>query len=52
MATQQEKEVNVEIFTAGDGINYPKKCQTVCIHYTGYLPGGLIFDSVRLAKFI
>ena len=29
-------KVTVEIFTAGDGINYPKKGQTVTIHYTGY----------------
>lgn len=29
--------VTVEIFTAGDGINYPKKGQTVTIHYTGYV---------------
>ena len=30
-------QVTVEIFTAGDGINYPKKGQTVTIHYTGYV---------------
>jgi FKBP-type peptidyl-prolyl cis-trans isomerase len=27
--------VMVEIFTAGDGINYPKKGQSVTVHYTG-----------------
>jgi FKBP-type peptidyl-prolyl cis-trans isomerase len=39
--------VNVEIFAAGDGINYPKKGQTVILHYSGYVHGK-IFDSVRL----
>ena len=34
--TMSNEKVTVEIFTAGDGINYPKKGQTVTIHYTGY----------------
>jgi FKBP-type peptidyl-prolyl cis-trans isomerase len=30
-------DVQVEIFTAGDGINYPKPGQTVTVHYCGYV---------------
>ena len=46
---KDSNNVNVEIFAAGDGINYPKKGQTVTLHYSGFAHGKL-FDSVRLKK--
>ena len=46
----QKAEVKVEIFAAGDGINYPKNDQTVIVHYIGYLADGRKFDSVCLSN--
>ena len=43
---KDSNNVKVEIFAAGDGINYPKKGQTVTLHYSGY-ENGKMFDSVR-----
>ena len=42
---RQSTRVTVEIFTAGDGKNYPRKGSWVLIHYNAYLSGGAMFDS-------
>lgn len=39
--------LEVEVLIAGDGKNYPKKGQTVTIHYDAFLPNGMQFDSSR-----
>ena len=46
-AILQRRDVLVEIFAAGDGINYPRPGNTVTVHYTGYLVDGTKFDSSR-----
>ncbi|KAJ8605124.1 hypothetical protein CTAYLR_000441 [Chrysophaeum taylorii] len=44
---KNDDDVTVEIFAAGDGMNYPQAGHTVTVHYSGYLPNGELFDSSR-----
>jgi len=37
----------IEVIKKGDGRTFPKKGQTVVVHYTGHLPNGQVFDSSR-----
>lgn len=39
--------VELEELKAGDGVNRPRKGQTVRVHYDGYLTNGTKFDSSR-----
>lgn len=39
--------VEIQTIKEGDGVNYPRRGQTVQVHYTGTLTSGQKFDSSR-----
>lgn len=39
------------MFVAGDGVNYPKKGQTVVIHYIGYVRAASVSISTPSAPY-
>ena len=43
----QRLGVTVETVATGDGTNFPKRGQTVSVHYVGTLANGQQFDSSR-----
>ncbi len=49
-----KSKTNVEIFAAGDGIHYPKKGNTVIIHYSAFLrdENGEMFDCVSCSPIL
>jgi len=42
---KKKNELNLKILKAGDAVNFPKKWDSIAMHYVGYLEDGTMFDN-------